>query len=247
MGVPSTLPRSPQHPVGQRIKGIYTDRLHQFTQKGQYEGQNLVSYVSSHFKYCGWPSLRDRVLTICNNSKFFEATDSDENHVKLSVYSVPDLQRPSFQDAVSHEFKPTHVGASFGPSWSTHWFRIRLIVPDDLRDKEHLEFHWDANNEGLVWTEDGHPLQGLTGGGERVEWIIPNTWRDGNEHTFYIEMACNGMSGNAPGGDSIQPPATDTYYTLQTAKIVAVNLDARALYYDFWIIGGWCTVPLPGN
>lgn len=107
-----------------------------------------------------------------------------------------------------------------------------------MRDKEHLEFHWDANNEGLVWTEDGRPLQGLTGGGERVEWVIPNEWRDGKEHMFYIEMACNGMFGNAPGGDSIQPPKEDKYYTLQTANIVAVNLEARALNYDFWIIGG---------
>lgn len=46
-GVPSILPRTPQQPVGQRIKSIYTDRLRQFTQKGQYEGQNLVSYVCS--------------------------------------------------------------------------------------------------------------------------------------------------------------------------------------------------------
>lgn len=109
-----------------------------------------------------------------------------------------------------------------------------------MRQKERLEFHWDANNEGLVWTEDGHPLQGLTGGGERVEWIIPDAWRDGKEHVFYIEMACNGMFGNAPGGDSIQPPNPNKYFTLHTARITAVNLEARALFYDFWIIGGMC-------
>lgn len=107
-----------------------------------------------------------------------------------------------------------------------------------MLDKERLEFHWDANNEGMVWTEDGHPLQGLTGGGERVEWIIPDAWRDGKEHVFYIEMACNGMFGNAPGGDSIQPPDPNKYFTLRKAQITAVNLEARALYYDFWIIGG---------
>ncbi len=82
------------------------------------------------------------------------------------------------------------------------------------------------------------PLQGLTGGGERVEWILPDEFRDGKEHTFYIEMACNGMFGNAPGGDSIQPPNPNKYYQLHAAKIVAVNLEARALYVDFWIIGG---------
>ncbi|RAL12310.1 alpha-mannosidase [Aspergillus homomorphus CBS 101889] len=209
---PSGFPRTPEGPVGQRIQSIYTDRLKQFTSSGQYEGQNLLS-------------------------KFYEAVNSDEDHVKLSVYSVPDLQRPPFKEATSHEFKPTHIGASFGPSWSTHWFHIRLTVPKDMREKERLEFHWDANNEGLIWSEDGRPLQGLTGGNERIEWIIPDAWRDGEEHVFYIEMACNGMFGNAPGGDSIQPPAPDKYFTLSKAQITAVNLEARALFYDFWIIG----------
>lgn len=45
LGAPSSLPRTPEHPVGQRIKGIYTNRLRQFTATGQYEGENLVSYV----------------------------------------------------------------------------------------------------------------------------------------------------------------------------------------------------------
>lgn len=208
----SSLPRLAERPVGQRIKKIYTDRLKQFTSAGQYEGQNLVS-------------------------KYYEAVNSDEDHVKLSVYSVPDQERPSFEEATSHDFEPTEVGEAFGPAWSTHWFRIRLTVPEDMRKKERLEFHWDANNEGLIWTEGGHPLQGLTGGGERIEWILPEEWRDGKEHTFYIEMACNGMFGNAPGDDSIQPPNPDKSYTLSKAQITAVNLAARALYYDFWIIG----------
>ncbi|KAJ5233770.1 CAZyme family GH38 [Penicillium citrinum] len=208
----NSLPRLAERPVGQRITKIYTDRLKQFTATGQYEGQNLVS-------------------------KYNEAVSSDPEHVKLSVYSVPDLQRPPFKEATSHEFTPTHIGASFGPSWSTHWFCIKLTIPEHMRQKERLEFHWDANNEGLIWTEEGHPLQGLTGGGERIEWIIPDEWRDGKEHTFYIEMACNGMFGNAPGGDSIQPPRPDKQYTLSKAQITAVNLAARALFYDFWIIG----------
>ncbi len=168
----------------------------------------------------------------------YEGRTSGEGHVKLSVYSVPDLARPTFEEATSQEFKPTKVGESFGPSWSTHWFKVQLTVPQDLRKKEHLELHWDANNEGLIWTQDGEPLQGLTGGGERVEWTLPKDFRDGKEHIFYIEMACNSMFGNPRGGDIIQPPDPDRYFQLRTADIVAVNLEARALFVDFWIIGG---------
>ena len=199
-------------PVGKQINSIYTDRLGQFTTRGQYEHHNLCS-------------------------KLFEAVNDDDDHVKLSVYSPSELARPTFKDATSQEFKPTKRGESFGPSWSTHWFKIKLTIPKDMVEAEHLEFHWDANNEGMVWTMDGKPLQGLTGGGERTEWVLPSSWRDGKEHTFYIEMACNGMFGNAGGGDSIQPPDPDKYYQLHTARITAVNLHARGLWVDFWIIG----------
>jgi alpha-mannosidase len=170
-------------------------------------------------------------------SKLSEGRASGDPHVKLSVYSPPDLSRPTFDDATSHEFRPTHVGESFGPSWATHWFKVQLTIPSDLATKKHLEFVWDANNEGMIWTERGEVVHGLTGGGERTEYILPKAWRDGKEHVFYVEMACNGMFGNAVG-DSIQPPPKDRYYQLHTADIVAVDLEARGLYFDFWEIGG---------
>jgi alpha-mannosidase len=165
-----------------------------------------------------------------------EATASGEPQVKLSVYDVADLSRPKFAEATSHEFRPTKVGESFGPSWSTHWFKVQLTVPKEMCNKELLELHWDANNEGLVWTEDGNPLQGLTGGGDRVEWILPKSFRDGKQHTVYIEMACNGMFGCAPEKDPIVAPEPDRYYQLTKAEIVAVNVQARQLFVDMIII-----------
>ena len=208
----SSYPIRSPHPVGKKITSIYTDRLRQFLDNGQYKQQGL-------------------------RAKFYHNICDSSDNCKLSVYSPPNLSRPTFEDATSHTFKKTRVGESFGPSWSTHWFKVELTVPKDMVKGEHLEFHWDASNEGLVWTEDGEPLQGLTGGGERTEWILPDSWRDGKEHTFYIEMACNKMFGNAPGGDSIQPPIPNQYYQLQEARVVDVNLAARALYIDFWMIG----------
>lgn len=175
-----------------------------------------------------------------HNRKLHEGYASGAPAVKLSTWPAPDLSRPTFEEATSHleEYQPAKIGDFFGPSWATHWFQVKITVPDELRNKRHLELHWDANNEGMVWTEDGVPLQGLTGGGERIEWILPENFRDGKEHTIYIEMACNGMFGNAPGGDPNEPPSNDKYFRLDKADIVAVNLDARHLFIDFWIIGG---------
>ncbi|PSN59654.1 alpha-mannosidase-like protein [Corynespora cassiicola Philippines] len=212
MPVSTDYPRHAEGPVGKQIHRIYQDRLRQFVDGGQYREQGLLA-------------------------KLHEGRASGSDHIKLSVYSPPNLSRPSFKEATSHEFKPTKVGEWFGPSWSTHWFKVQLTVPKDLQDKEHLEFVWDANNEGLIFTEKGDTVHGLTGGGERNEWILPKSFRDGKEHTFYVEMACNKMFGNSPGGDSIQPPDPNKYYQLHTCEIVAVNLEARALYFDFWEIG----------
>lgn len=86
-----------------------------------------------------------------------EARYTGGDHVKLYVNSIPDLARPTFSEATAYQdlFKPTLTGKYFGPSWSTHWFRIHVKFPKDLLKRDHLEFHWDARNEGLIWSEDG--------------------------------------------------------------------------------------------
>ena len=165
----------------------------------------------------------------------YEGRVNGEEYVKLHVYSPPDQTRPLFKEATTHKFRKCHLGESFGPSWSTHWFRVELKIPDFWKHKERLEFTWDANNEGMIYHENGDIVHGLTGGGERSEWILPEDWRDDKWHTFYVEMACNGMFGNA-SGDMIQPPRPDRYYRLWQADIIAVNLDARQLDIDFWEI-----------
>lgn len=162
--------------------------------------------------------------------------ESSDKHVSLSVHSIPNLARPSFEEATKGPFKPAHKGQSFGPSWSTHWFKIVLNIPERFNKYEHVEFHWDSHSEGLVWTEDGEPVQGLTGDGERVEYVLPKSFFDGKPHTIYVEMACNAMFG-VPAGDTIQPPDPNRYFQLKTADIVAPNLEARGLNIDFWILG----------
>ncbi|KAK5135409.1 hypothetical protein LTR08_005351 [Meristemomyces frigidus] len=208
-------PQLAPRPVGKQIHHLYRDRLALFTNNGQYKEQSLLA-------------------------KLYDGRLSGDPHVKLSVWSAPDLSRPTFKEATAkgNEYRKTKKGESFGPSWSTHWFKLQFTLPYEWIHKTRVELHWDSNSEAMVWTEDGKPLQGLTGGGERTEWIVPNEFRDYNkEHTIYCEMACNGMFGNPQGGDTIQPPDPDRYFQLSEADLVSVNLDARALYYDFWIIG----------
>jgi len=210
----ASYPKLAERPKGKQIHHIYRDRLRQLTDGGQYRRQSLLT-------------------------KLHDGHVSGGEHVKLHVWSAPGSTRPTFDEATKkeNEYREAKKGDSFGPSWSTHWFRVQFKLPQEWAHKPRVEFHWDSHSEAMVWTHDGKPLQGLTGGGERTEWIIPQSYRDHDtEHTIYIEMACNRMFGNG-NGDSINPPDPNVYFPLVTADLVSVNLDARALHYDFWIIG----------
>ncbi|KAF3361127.1 hypothetical protein VdG1_00736 [Verticillium dahliae VDG1] len=84
----------------------------------------------------------------------------------------PAPPRPTFLEATAdaNTFHDTQAGEAFGPP-------------------VHVELHWDCNNEAT----------GLTGRGQRVEWVVPASFKDGREHVVYLEMACNGMFGKGPG------------------------------------------------
>ncbi|KAI7209234.1 hypothetical protein KC352_g17375, partial [Hortaea werneckii] len=141
--VPQMSAKYPQHasgPVGKQIHHIYRDRLKQFTSNGQYKEQSLMS-------------------------KLYDGRLAGEPHVKLSVWDAPGLTRPTFKEATSkaNDYRPTKKGEAFGPSWSTHWFKVQFTLPYEWIYKPQVELHWDSHSEAMVWTEDGKPLQGLTG------------------------------------------------------------------------------------
>lgn len=195
------------NPVPRKIQSLYAGRIRQFTDNGQYRDLNLPAYYD-----------RDR---------------KHEDHVKLEVYSVPDLARPLFHKAIKDAtWKEAKVGDQFGPSWSTHWFKISVKIPSSWSEyKESPLFEFDSSDEGFVYLSDGTPQVGLSGEHRRKEWTLPEDFADGQWHTFYIETACNNIQGN------FSPPDPNRYFRLQTADLVVPNSIARALFVDFWLIG----------
>lgn len=49
----------------------------------------------------------------------------------LYHWSMPDGQGAweqwSFRQVITQEFRAANIGESFGPLWSTHWFRVSVI------------------------------------------------------------------------------------------------------------------------
>lgn len=50
------------------------------------------------------------------SSVLFTHRVDNSSHVKLQVWSAPGLSKPTFQEAMKHNFKPAKKGDSFGPS-----------------------------------------------------------------------------------------------------------------------------------
>ena len=170
---PFSLARYERVPKGHSTRLIDENRLKGFVSEGQWADINLQSML-------------------------YNAVLKTEPNIKLFVQPIPELKRPKFEDAIKGDFRPAQVGELFGPSWSTHWFRVHVLVPTEYASAERVELHFDIGGEGLIWTTQGEPLHGLTGGDwrdRRAEFIIPKAWDAGKEHVFYIETSMNGMFG----------------------------------------------------
>jgi len=154
---------------------------------------------------------------------------------RIQVAHVPGVQnRPLFAEAVKLPFEDTRVGESFGPSWSTHWFKIQIDIPEEWVG-ERIDIMWNSSSECLLYTSDGKPLQGFTG----IDWQLRDTFcwfykplpSDApRTYELYMEMACNNMFGT--GKSDYLTPEDDRYdFTLKMAHIAVRDQEV----YDFWI------------
>ncbi|KAG9126701.1 Glycoside hydrolase, 38 vacuolar alpha mannosidase [Ceratobasidium sp. 392] len=169
----------------------------------------------------------------------------DADHVKLEVWSAPGRTKPSFKEAMKHEFRPAKKGQQFGPSCTNHWWKVTVKIPAEWEKYERVQcrpfilrrlirthdfaVEFDPGCEAMIFTTSGVPLQGITGGYDgdrRVEFILDKTKR---EFSFVIESSCNGMFGIS----GIAPPDQNRYFTLASADLVVPNQDAWHLFWDY--------------
>ncbi|CAO3640016.1 unnamed protein product [Cunninghamella blakesleeana] len=168
--------------------------------------------------------------------QLYKARTSSEEFISISVYSVPDLKRISFEEAIREEFTVVGKNEYYGPSWSTHWFHVKLRIPNEFAGEE-VHFIWNSNNEALIWSMNGMPLQGLTGGGgtdARYDYILTPQAEGGELIQFYVEMACNGTFG--AGNGLIGPPDPNRFFNLTELDLAVPNKLAWRLLYDYQII-----------
>ncbi|MCE0497764.1 MAG: alpha-mannosidase [Methylacidiphilales bacterium] len=153
---------------------------------------------------------------------------------KLTVFAAPD--RISYAEALKGRYRPAKVGETFGPGWSTHWFRVDYAIPSAWKGREVL-LHFDSSSEGCVW-QNGVPLQGLTSynwGPQDVRsyFTLTRGAKGGERGTIYVEVAINGLFGLSDGGGKTQK---DSLGHLRHARLVTRDHAVWDLLWDFTVI-----------
>ncbi|KAK7493075.1 hypothetical protein BaRGS_00015596 [Batillaria attramentaria] len=148
-------------------------------------------------------------------------------------FAAPD--RVPFEQAKDGTYKPVKVGQTFGPTWSTHWFRLDVVVPERWVGQE-VRLIWNSHSEALIWV-DGQPRQGLSGEKNRLDYVLSlKQEKSCLRHEIYVEMACNGLFG--AGEHLIQAPDPNKQFTLECVDIATFDRDVYSLILDMEILHG---------
>nr|XP_027214752.1 alpha-mannosidase 2C1-like [Penaeus vannamei] len=167
---------------------------------------------------------------------------ADTRPVSLSHWAVPGgegaWQSWTFEEVMQQTFLPTSVGESFGPTWTTHWFKVEYEIPEEWVGCE-VRFRWATGSEATVWSSDGKLMQGLstgTGHQMRPDYVITRSYEGAaGKQVFYVEMAANRLFG-AGDGDDLTPPNPNKYYTLTRAEISKFDTQVYKLTRDLEVL-----------
>lgn len=192
------------------IRSVHERRLQEFV-GGQFGDYNLASVL-------------------------FEARTDDPKYISIQSWTPKAGSKPNFDEAKRQTYVKADKSIKFGPSWTNHWLKIKINVPKDWVKKEWVQLEFDPGCEALIYSEDGLPLQGITGGYDkrRVDFPLKPEYRNGV--TFYAEVTANGMFGMPADGTG--DPDPNRYFDLASCDIVVKRPEAWKLMWDFELLEG---------
>lgn len=143
------------------------------------------------------------------------------------------VERISFDEATSLDYRPAKLGEQLGPTFATHWFRLEIRVPNEWRGQR-VELAWSSNSEAQLWIE-GSAIQGFNPGRETARLI--QQAQGGEVLQVYVEVACNHLLGadGIPGLPWPEPTHRASHW-LQACEIRCFQPDAWELYHDFRVL-----------
>ena len=130
------------------------------------------------------------------------------------------VDRITWPEAESLEYRPGRIGERYGPLWATYWFRLRATVPAEWSG-ERIELLWQSHSEATIWRA-GNVVAGLNP--YHAEATVADSATAG-EVELQVELACNGLFGR-------QDPAAE----LTRCELARWDADRWKTFHDFELL-----------
>lgn len=111
--------------------------------------------------------------------------------IAAAVWQSP--ERPPFAQARAASFAPVSIGFTWGPRWSTAWFKVSGQIPTSMAGR-HVVLRFSTDTEALAWSSAGAPIQGFDA--NRDALTLAASAKGGEAVELYVEAACNHAFGD---------------------------------------------------
>lgn len=172
--------------------------------------------------------------------------------VRLAIYSgetelncvvARTAQPVPFDRRLELEYRPIFRGEAWGETWESAWFHVTGTVPRSFAGRE-VALLFDAGGESLIFSPDGCPLYGLTGGSVFSEDFRKNRYvflpraKGGEKVDFWIEAAANQLFGVHldQTHDRTAYPCGYFVGVLNGARIAVFDRELWALHLDLEVL-----------
>jgi len=162
--------------------------------------------------------------------------------IPLAIEACPQKGEPVFPARIPETgYQPFQVGESWGPAWSTTWFRFRGTVPVEWEGRSvvaRVRLTRGGGEgftaEGLVW-RNGSPARAINV--NRAEVPIAAPALGGEEVDFVVEGAANPGAHLTPWGN-VGKDADKPRHVLDMAELACYDIQAFGLHQDLLVVHG---------
>jgi len=164
--------------------------------------------------------------------------------VELEATFAHSVEPVYFDKRLDLEYKPIMEGETWGSAWDSAWFCLKGKVPAAWAAKK-VVAQLDFNGEGLVFSDEGLPLQGVTNGSV----FVTNSGRDifplfdsadgGEEVSLWVETAANSLFGiNREQDPPRNYPTRHGNYTgiVNKIRLAVFEPELMALSHDLFVL-----------
>ncbi len=149
-----------------------------------------------------------------------------------------------FADRDDGTLQPLAVGEIWGHAWDSAWFHVQGDIPSDW-PQDAVVLRMNVTGEACVFSAEGCPLQGLTGGSVfladfiREYYPVPAEQMQDGRLDLWVEAACNTLMGirrqpDPPAGAPTRHGRMEA--TLQRLEAVLLDETARHFLLEFGLL-----------